>query len=120
MGDILNLIVNAENVRLLVTLVFGFSGFVWLKTSFDKKIGNVEASLNKRIDNVEASLNKRIDNVEASLSKRIDDLKYNDFAHLNGAIGGLTNAIKALTFTLEKNGSLTKDDKEYIDTHLVI
>ena len=92
MENILNLIVNAlnaENGRLLVTLVCGFSGFVWLKTSFDKKI----------------------DKVEYSLNKRIDDLKYNDFAHLN-------NAMEALIFTLERNGSITDKDKEYIGTRL--
>jgi hypothetical protein len=99
---------------MLVLLVFGFCGYVLLKTSFEKKLGYVEGSIHKRIDGVEASLNKRIDNVEASLNKRIDDLevsllktmdekmdiklaafhahlKANDFAHLN-------NTIEALTF----------------------
>jgi len=100
MENILSLVVNAENVRMLVLLVFGFCGFVWLK-----------ASLGKRIDGVVYSLNKRIDGVEASLSKRIDDLKHNDLAHLN-------NAIEALTFTLEKNGSLKPEDKAFVDSRL--
>jgi uncharacterized membrane protein len=109
-------------MRMLVLLVFGFSCFVWLKMSFEKRIDGVELSLNKqigdlrhydlaaigkRIDGVE----KRIDSVELSLGKRIDDLKYNDFAHLN-------NTIEALTFTLEKNGYLKREDKEYIDSRL--
>ena len=38
-------------------------------------------------------------------------LKANDFAHLN-------QTIEALTFTLEKNGFLNKEDKKYIDTRL--
>jgi hypothetical protein len=38
-------------------------------------------------------------------------LKVNDFAHLN-------NTIEALTFTLEKNGFLKREDKEYIDGRL--
>jgi hypothetical protein len=129
---------------MLVLLVFGFSCFVWLKMSFEKRIDGVELSLNKqigdlrhndlaaiskRIDGVELSLGKRIDDVEFSLGKRIDDvefslgkridgvekriddLKYNDFAHLN-------NTIEALTFTLEKNGYLKREDKEYIDSRL--
>jgi len=70
-------------------------------------MGSMEYSLNKRIDSVEYSLNKRIDGVEVS----IKELKYNDFAHLNGTI-------EALTFTLEKNGFLKREDKEYIDTRL--
>jgi hypothetical protein len=114
MESILNLIVNAENVRMLVTLVFGFSCFVWLKTSLEKKIDGVD----KRIDGVEASIkselvaiHRRIDGVESSLSRRIDDLKHNDFAHL-------TSTIEALTYALEKNGSLKKEDKEYVDSRL--
>jgi hypothetical protein len=35
-------------------------------------------------------------------------LKANDFKHLNDTIG-------ALTFVLEKNGILKREDKEYID-----
>jgi hypothetical protein len=96
MESVLSLIVSAENMRMLVLLVFGFSCFVWLKMSFEKRIDGVESSLGKRIDGVE---------------KRIDDLKYNDFAHLN-------NTIEALTFTLEKNGYLKREDKEYIDGRL--
>jgi len=80
----------------------------------EKRIDGVE----KRIDGVEASINKRIDDVEASmrelnivLSARIDDLKHNDFAHLNATI-------EALTYALEKNGSLKREDKEFVDSRL--
>ena len=195
MESVLNLVVNAENVRVLLILVFGFSGFIWLKTSLEKKIVGVdkridelkyndlaaihkridgvevsikelsvalngridevevtlnkridvlevtlnrridevevtlnkridvlEVTLNKRIDEVETSLNgridvlevtlnKRIDEVETSLNGRIDDLKHNDFAHLN-------STIEALTYALEKNGSLKLEDKEYVDARL--
>ena len=68
-------------------------------------------AIHRRIDGVESSLNKRIDEVEASLSKRMDELKYNDFAHLN-------STIEALTYALEKNGSLKPEDKEYVDSRL--
>ena len=133
MESVLNLVVNAENVRVLLILVFGFSGFIWLKTSLEKKIVGVdkridelkyndlaaihkridvlEVTLNKRIDVLEVTLNKRIDEVETSLNGRIDDLKHNDFAHLN-------STIEALTYALEKNGSLKLEDKEYVDSRL--
>ncbi|MDR2583509.1 MAG: hypothetical protein LBC75_08530 [Fibromonadaceae bacterium] len=105
MESILNLIINAENARMLLMLVFGFSGFILLKTSLEKKIDGATASLGKRIDEVD---------------KRIDELKYNDFAHLNSTMDALKNTIEALTFTLEKNGSLSKEDKEFVDSRLTI
>jgi len=92
MESILNTIFSTENVRTLATLVSIFSCFVWLKTSI-------------------TSVHRRIDGVEVSLNKRIDDLKSNDFAHLN-------STIEALTYALEKNGSLKKEDKEYVDSRL--
>jgi len=96
MERILNLVFTSENVRVLVLLVFGFSGLILLKTSLEKRIDGVESSLNKRIDGMEAS---------------IKELKYNDLAHLN-------NAIEALTYALEKNGSLKPEDKEFVDSRL--
>jgi len=92
MERILNLVFNSDNIRMLVMLAFVCCGYVLLS----KQIGNVEVSLNKRIDGVEAS---------------IKELKSNDLAHLN-------NTIEALTFTLEKNGFLNREDKEYINSRL--
>jgi len=125
METVLNMVIDPDNVRMLLMVVLGWSGFVLLKSqmkemghSLNKRIDGVEASLNKKIDGVEVSLNKKIDSVEASLNKRIDgveasikELKYNDFAHLN-------NSVEALTYALEKNGSLKKEDKEFIDSRL--
>jgi len=130
MENIVEFVFNAENVRMVVLLVFGFTGYVMLNSSFEKKLGSldkkidgVDTSLSKRIDSVEASLNKRIDNLEVSMLKAMDEkldtrlsafyaqLKVNDFAHLN-------SAIEALTFTLEKNKFLAREDKEYIDSRL--
>jgi len=114
METVLNMVIDPDNVRMVLLVVLGWSGFVLLKSqmkemghSLNKRIDGVEASLNKKIDGVEASLNKRIDGVEAS----IKELKYNDFAHLN-------NSVEALTYALEKNGSLKKEDKEFIDSRL--
>jgi len=131
---IVETLLNPENVRMAILLVFGYFGYKMLNMSFDKKLNErlfgVESSLNKRIDGVEArideveaSLNKKIDGVEASLLSAMDEkmdtklaafhaqLKANDFAHLN-------NTIEALTFMLEKNKFLEKEDREYINKML--
>jgi len=100
MERILNLVFTADNVRMLVMLAFVCCGYVLLSKQIDDLRHNDLAAINKRIDNVEVSLNKRI-----------DELKYNDLAHLN-------NTIEALTYALEKNGSLKKEDKEYVDSRL--
>jgi len=184
MESILNTIVNAENVRMLVLLAFGYVYLTRFRisiekkidgldhkidgidTSLNKRIDNVEASLNRKIDSVEISLNRKIDNVEASLNRKIDcveaslnkkieeveaslnhridmvelslnrridsveaslskqiyELKNNDFVHLNVAVetmaANLGGAIQALTYALEKNNYLSKEDKEYVDGRL--
>jgi len=114
----MELVLNAENLRMLVLLVFGYSGYVMLKTSFEKRLAVLEVSLNKRIDGLERrmdALEKRMDVLEVKIDERFStfyaQLKANDFAHLN-------NAIEALTFTLEKNKFLEREDKEYIDGRL--
>ncbi|MDR2555641.1 MAG: hypothetical protein LBC64_09470 [Fibromonadaceae bacterium] len=89
MEKMVELLLNAENVRMLLLMVFGYCGYVKLSTSFERRFNFLE---------------KRIDGVEASILT----LKNNDIAHLN-------YAIKALTFTLEKNKFLEKEDKEYVD-----
>ncbi len=89
METILGLVFNANSVHTLMLMAMGCSGFVWIKSSLDKKI----------------------DGVEASLKGEINELKHNDIAHLN-------STIEALTFTLEKNGYLKREDKEYIDSRL--
>jgi len=87
-------VLNAENMRVLV---FGFTCCVLLKTSFEKKLNSMETSLLRAMD----------EKINAFHSH----LKANDFAHLN-------NTIEALTFMLEKNKFLEKEDKEYIDRRL--
>jgi inhibitor of KinA sporulation pathway (predicted exonuclease) len=97
MESIVEQVLNAENMRVLVLLVFGFTCCVLLKTSFEKKLGSMEASLLKAMD----------EKINAFHSH----LKANDFAHLN-------NTIEALTFMLEKNKFLEREDKEFIDRRL--
>jgi hypothetical protein len=92
MESVLNLIVNAENVRMLVILAFCFSGFVIIKSQM-KEMGH------------------SIKELRVTLNGRIDELKHNDIAHLN-------SAIEALTYALEKNGSFKHEDKEYVDSRL--
>jgi hypothetical protein len=111
MESVIGIIFSAENVRLLVMLAVGFCGYVLLKG----QMKDMERSMEKKMDGLE----KRIDGVDASIGQKIDDkltafhaqLKANDFAHLN-------STIEALTFTLEKNGFLKREDKEYIDSRL--
>jgi hypothetical protein len=81
-----DLIFNAENVRMLVILAFGFCGYLVIK-------GQIR------------------DMISENLKSFHEQLKSNDFAHLN-------STIEALTFTLEKNGFLKREDKEYIDSRL--
>ncbi len=86
MESTVDLIFNAENVRMLVIMAFGYFLYVSLK-------GKVRHMIRENNKEFHAQL------------------KSNDFAHLN-------NTIEALTFTLEKNGYLKREDKEYIDTRL--
>jgi hypothetical protein len=102
--ETVNLIFNAENVRMLVILAFGFCGYMLIKSQMK--------DMNYKIDRVESSLLKAMDEkIDAKLNAFHAQLKANDFAHLN-------NTIEALTFTLEKNGFLKREDKEYIDGRL--
>jgi len=100
MESVLNLIANEENVRMLVIIAIVWTSYVRLNSRMDRRIDELRY-------NDLAAMNKRIDGVEAS----IKELKYNDFAHLN-------STIEALTYALEKNGSLKREDKEYVDTRL--
>jgi len=123
METVLNFVLtHAGSLTVLLQSAICISGFVWIKTSSDRKIDGldhkidmVESSLtasikgqidglDHKIDMVESSLHRRIDGVEAS----IKELKHNDFAHMN-------NTMESLTYVLEKNGALTQEDKKYID-----
>jgi len=116
------LMANSDNVRMLVILAVGLCGYVKFNISFEKRFYALDRridALDKKIDDKFGFLDKKIDGVEASLLKAIDEkiiafhgqLKANDFAHLN-------NTIEALTFTLEKNDFLKREDKKYIDSRL--
>jgi hypothetical protein len=85
---------NAENMRTLLLLIAMFSGFIWLKYSF-------HIEMEQKFKEQDNSMDKKID-------KFYQMLKSNDFAHLS-------KTIVALTYTLQKNGFLKKEDKEYID-----
>jgi len=105
MESILNIIANADKFQLPLLIVLGYCGFVLM---------------GRRMDRMEYSLNKKIDGVESSLNKKIDDLRHNDLAAIHKRIDKVEASIEALTFALEKNGSLKKEDKEYIGTRLAI
>jgi hypothetical protein len=123
MESVLNIILTSENVRMVAMLAFGFSGFMW----FNSKMNRLEYSLNKKIDDLRyndlAAINKRIDGVELS----IKELKFNDLAAISKridrveiSIGNLSGTVEALTYALEKNGSLSREDKEYVDHRLTV
>jgi ribosomal protein S13 len=107
MESILNLIFQAENVRMLVILAFVYCAYVLN----NRKMDRMESTLNRRIDGVESSLSKQIDELRVDMNGQINELKHNDIAHLN-------STIEALTYALEKNGSLKKEDKDYVDSRL--
>jgi len=113
MENILNTIFNTENVRTLVMIVSIFSCFVWLKTSIKNLEHKMESSINELRGTMDSRMNelkyKDLAHLESSLKASINELKYNDFAHL-------MNAFVALTYVLEKNHILSKEDKEYVDS----
>jgi len=134
-------LLTSDNVRTAVIVVAVLCGYVSMRSQMkgleyslnkkiddkfgflDKKIDDKFSFLDKKIDDKFGFLDKKIDGVESSLLRAMDEkidlklaefhaqLKANDFAHLN-------NTIEALTFTLEKNKFLEKQDKEYIDGRL--
>ncbi|MDR2553873.1 MAG: hypothetical protein LBC64_00465 [Fibromonadaceae bacterium] len=119
-------LLTGENVRVMALMATIICSYVLLRSQtkgLEYSLGKRIDALDKKVDGVESSLNKRIDGVESSLLKAMDEkidlklaafhaqLKANDFAHLNATI-------EALTFTLEKNKFLEKEDKEYIDSRL--
>jgi len=89
MDSILNLLANGENWRLLATLVAIYCFYVSMKSQM-KDLGH------------------SIKELRGDMDAKINELRCNDFAHLS-------SAFEALTFTLEKNGSLSKEDKEFVD-----
>jgi len=111
MERILNLVFSSDNIRMLVMLAFVCCGYVLISKQIDDLRHNDLAAINKRIDDLRH-------NDLAAINKRIDELKYNDLAHLNARMDALNSTIEALTYALEKNGSLKKEDKEYVDSRL--
>jgi len=110
MDSILNLIANEANVRLLVTLAFVSCAYMFIRSQMKDMGHSIKSDLvamSKRIDGVETSIKSEL----VAIHGRIDELKYNDIAHLN-------STIEALTYALEKNGSLKHEDKEYVDSRL--
>jgi len=104
MEGIWGMVLNMENGRMLALAVLGYFGYMRLMG----QIKDGDRSLEKRMDAMELSMDKKIDEKLMAFHAM---LKANDFAHLN-------QTIEALTFTLEKNGFLKREDKEYIDTRL--
>jgi hypothetical protein len=95
------LFLNAENVRTLVLLVAIVGSYVLIKRDMKFSLLELKIELLKEMD----------DRIEKANKSLYAQLKANDFKHLN-------DTIEALTYTLEKNGVLKREDKEYIDGRL--
>ncbi len=96
METVLNMVIDPDNVRMVLMVVLGWSGFVLI---------------NSKISNLRGELKGDISELRGELTDKINELKHNDIAHLYGSI-------EALTYALEKNNILTRDDKEYVDSRL--
>jgi hypothetical protein len=96
---------NAENMRTLLLLIAMFSGFIWVKYSLHTEM---EQKFSERDKLIDKKFKENDESMERKLDKFYQMIKANDFAHLN-------KTIVALTYTLQKNGFLKREDKEYID-----
>jgi len=76
METVLNMVANANSLQTLVLMALGCSGFVWIKSGFDKRMDRMEASFKATIE--------------------------------------------ALTYALEKKGTLASEDKKYVDSRLAM
>jgi predicted nucleic acid-binding Zn-ribbon protein len=127
MDSILSILANGENWRLLAILVAVYCFYVSTKSqmkdlghSLSKKIDDSRAELKGEINELRGELKGEINELRGELKGEINELrgemkelKYNDFAHLS-------SAFEALTFTLEKNGSMSKEDKDYVVGRLAL
>jgi hypothetical protein len=93
---------------------------VWVRSSIKESEHKIWSHIKEFEHKIESSIKESEYKTESSIkdlklddfafiNKRIDELKYNDFAHLKGTL-------EALTFVLEKNGSMSKEDKGFVDS----
>jgi len=141
-------ILSAENLRTLVTLVGVACIAVWLKGKIDKgfadvdqRFAEVDAKMDKRFAEFNAEMDRRFAEVdkrfialEAGLDKRFLESEAKTLAEVdaltNRKLSGLyhrlqrvdlarvADTIRALTFTLSKNGFVTKDDEAFVTNRL--
>jgi hypothetical protein len=117
--DVINAIINAENLKVLVLIVAAVAGFIWVEkritASLHKELNGLGIELRGEMKELAAELRGEMNALELRVDERFTafhkTLKENDFAHLN-------ETIKALTFTLQKNGILEPEDKKFVDSHL--
>jgi hypothetical protein len=103
MEKFLKMIFSTENIRLAVILAAIVCSGVWLNSKMEQRFAAVDREFVQVRQEVRGDM--------ASLRQDVREIKINDLAHLNAAI-------EALTFTLMKNGTLTPEDKNYIDSRL--
>jgi len=71
METVLNIIANASSLQTLVLMALGCSGFVWIKSGFDKRMDRMEASFKATIEALTYALDKK--GVLASEDKKYVD-----------------------------------------------
>jgi len=99
METILNIVANTNSVQTLILMALGCSGFVWIKSGFDRKMDRMEASLKAQIGDLRSELKGDANSLRNELRDEIGDLKH---------------SVGALIYVLGKNGYLKTEDKEYI------
>jgi hypothetical protein len=100
MKEIVELILSAENIRMMVLLAAGFAGFVWQNAKTEKKFSAMEAKFEAKFSAM-----------DAKIDAKFYELRYNDLAHL-------TTAFKSLTFVLKENRTITEEQQQFIDAAL--
>ncbi len=118
METVLNMVIDPDNVRMVLMVVLGWSGFVLINSKISNLRGELKGDISELrgelkgdISNLRGELKGDISELRGELTDKINELKHNDIAHLYGSI-------EALTYALEKNNILTRDDKEYVDSRL--
>jgi len=102
--EFLSMVLSEDNIRTLVILVAIACASIWQEKRLDAK-------MDKRFNENDAKMDKKFDAIDKRFDSFYQQLKTNDFAHLNDAIG-------ELTFILEKNGFLKTSDMNHINSKL--
>jgi len=91
--EFLNMILNEENIRTLVILIAIAYASFWQTNRLEKRL---DEKMDKRFNEQNEKIDKKFDSF-------YQQLKTNDFAHLNNAIGELTFDREHINSRLDKS-----------------